>query len=61
VPKKSVRFVKKINEDGVWKFVSLKQVQGCYECDERRGQYFLDYEEATSEGACSRAQPRARH
>jgi hypothetical protein len=43
VLKKSVRIVKKINEGGVWKFVSLKQVQGRYEWDERPGQYFLDW------------------
>ena len=43
VLKKSVRIVKKINEGGVWKFVSLKQVQGRYEWDQRPGQYFLDW------------------
>jgi hypothetical protein len=43
VLKKSVRIVKKICEDGVWKFVSLKQVQGRYQWDQRPGQYFLDW------------------
>jgi integrase len=43
VLKKSVRIVKKICEDGVWKFVSLKQVEGRYQWDQRPGQYFLDW------------------
>lgn len=42
VLKKSVRIVKKVNEGGKWKFVSLKRVDGRYQWDQRPGQYFLD-------------------
>jgi hypothetical protein len=43
VLKKSVRIVKKISEDGVWKFVSLKQNGSRYVWDARPGQYYLDW------------------
>ncbi len=44
--KRSVRIVKKVNDNGVWKFVSLGQNGKRYVWDERPGPYFLDWWEA---------------
>lgn len=43
VLKKSVRIVKKICQDGVWRFVSLKRNGTRYVWDAREGQYYLDW------------------
>ena len=44
--KRSVRIVKKIQVDRVWKFVSLKRQGTRYVWDARPGAYFLDWHEA---------------
>jgi hypothetical protein len=41
--RKSVRIVKKINEDGAWKFVTLRRGGERYVWDDRLGTYFLDW------------------
>jgi hypothetical protein len=44
--KRSVRIVKKVQIDGVWKFVSLARNGSRYIWDQRPGPYFLDWHEA---------------
>jgi hypothetical protein len=44
--KRSVRIVKKVRVDGLWKFVSLARNGNRYLWDERPGPYFLDWHEA---------------
>ncbi|MBM3813312.1 MAG: hypothetical protein FJW20_16935 [Acidimicrobiia bacterium] len=44
--KRSVRIVKKVRVDGLWKFVSLERNGKRYVWDERPGGYFLDWRES---------------
>ena len=42
--KKQVRIIKKIRGDqGVWQFVSLRQLNGRYVWDKRDGHYFIEW------------------
>ena len=59
--KKSVRIIKKVrDEDGQWRFVSLRHAGARYVWDKRPGHYFVEWWEGKQRSANQRGSRRAK-